>query len=127
MSEKPVFFKAAPEVVGLADILGAVSREIIRLGQVADDLQENLSPFVTGFRQENGMIESLQMLDHLSQHLNGVADFLNAIAPTLPAEWSGDAAAASRGITLSSLAQRLSCPDRDPHFEEHGNGALEFF
>jgi len=40
VSEKPVFFKATPEVVGLADILGAVSREIIRLGQVADDLQE---------------------------------------------------------------------------------------
>ena len=120
--------EVTPELVRLAAILEAVGQEVARLGQVASDLQEVLSPLACAFGKDGQTAEDIQALDLLSQHLCGVADFLGALVPTLPIEWTADAAAAARTLTLSSLAQRLSCPPCDFHpAEGEVVGALDLF
>ncbi|WP_426958709.1 hypothetical protein [Muricoccus radiodurans] len=91
---------------GLCDILGAVGREASDLARMAAGLQAALP--VPGTRLCARTVESLQSLDLLTQRLQGLADFLDALAPTLPPAWRADVAAAVRGLTLSGLARRLS-------------------
>ena len=120
--------EVTPELVRLAVILEAVGREVARLGQAASDLQEVLSPLARAFGKGGRNVEDIQALDLISQHLYGVANFLGALAPTLPIAWAGDAVAAARAVTLSSLAQRLSCPPCDFHpAEGEVVGELELF
>lgn len=112
----------------VADILRAVCREVADAGQSACGLQETLSCFVPAPGQQDRAVEALQAFDLLTQQLQGVAAFLDALAPTLPAVWMGDAAAAAEAVTMSDLARRLGCPHDGPLHAEGGDaGALELF
>ena len=118
----------APASAGVADILHAVCREIAGAGQLACDLQAVLSGFARVLGQQDQAIEAFQMLDLLAQQLQGVAAFLDALAPTLPTGWAGDAATAAPAVTLSDLAHRLGCPGsnvRTAHADTPG--AFELF
>lgn len=119
----------APASASVADILRAVGREVADAGQLACDLQVALSGFAQALGQQQGQaIEAFQTLDFLAQQLQGVAAFLGALAPTLPACWSGDAAAAVQAVTMADLAHRLGRPHDDscPAKSEEA-GAFEFF
>lgn len=118
-----------PPAVGIADILRAVSREVADAGQSACGLQDALGCFVPAAPgQRDRAVEALQALDLLTQQLGGIAAFLDALAPTLPADWMGDAAAAAQAVTLSDLAHRLGRPHDGPLHAEGGDaGALELF
>ena len=117
-----------PPGAGIAGILRAVSRELADAGQSACGLQDALGCFVPAPGQRDQAVEALQALDLLTQQLHGVAAFLDALAPTLPAEWVGDAAAAAQLVTLSDLAHRLGRPHDGPLQAEGGDaGALELF
>ena len=96
-----------PRLTGLAEILDAVSREVTSAARTTCKLQEALSPLLCTLGQDEGMIKDIQALDLIAQHLHGLAGFLDALAPTLPVEWAGDAAAAARTVSLSNLARRL--------------------
>lgn len=119
----------ARDRVPLFEVLQAVGREIADLGQLACDLQTALSPLGRASSgHDHQAIENLQAFDLLAQRLHGVADFLGALAPSLPTEWLGNAAAAAQVVTLSDLARRLSCPDLDSSPAKDGEaGAFELF
>ncbi len=63
----------------------------------------------------------IQDLDHIRQKVEGLADFLAALAPLAPGDCLVDASGAARLVTLADLAARLalgdarhsSCSDRD--------------
>lgn len=118
----------APPPASVADILRVVGREVADAGQFACDLQATLSCFAQTLGQQDQALEAFQALDFLTQRLGGVAAFLGALAPTLPACWVGDAAAAAEAVTMSDLARRLGRPHDDPGCTDGEDaGALEFF
>ena len=112
----------------IADILRAVCREVADAGQSASGLQEVLSCFAPAPGQQDRTIEAFQALDLLTQQLGGIAAFLDALAPTLPTDWMGDAAAAAEAVTMADLARRLGRPHDAPcRMESVDAGALELF
>jgi hypothetical protein len=117
-----------PPGASVSEILRAVSREVADAGQSACGLQDTLSCFVLALGQQNRVVEAFQALDLLTQQLQGVAAFLDALAPTLPTDWMGDAAAAAQAVTLSNLAHRLGRPHDDRRcMESEDAGALDLF
>lgn len=124
----PLSCSEPPPAASVADILRAVCREVADAGQSACGLQDTLGCFDPALGQQDRAIEALQALDLLTQQLQGVAAFLDALAPTLPADWVGDAAAAAQGVTMSDLAHRLGRPhDELLHAAGGDAGALELF
>ncbi len=118
----------APPAASVADILRAVRREVADAGQFACDLQSTLSGVAQALGQQDRAVEAFQTLDLLTQQLQGVAAFLDALAPTLPICWVGDAAAAAQAVTMSDLAHRLGRPLDDlHHIKSEDAGAFEFF
>ncbi len=117
-----------PPGASVADILRAVSREVADAGQSACGLQDALSCFVPALGPQDRTIEAFQALDLLTQQLQGVAAFLDALAPTLPTHWMGDAAAAAQAVTMSDLAHRLGRPQDGPcRMGSENAGVLDFF
>ena len=117
-----------PGLKPLAEILRALGRELAELGRLAYDLQVTLSPCGQGCAETHQMLESMQMLDPLTQRLQGMADFLGALAPGLPVDWMCDPTAATRILTLADLAHRLGCPMSDSAPLENGEaGVLDLF
>jgi hypothetical protein len=97
---------AAPAPLG--DVLRTVGRELADLGRMASNLQAVLGPTEPWLGRDGAVLRRLQSLDALTQSLHGVAEFLQALAPTVPPHWSCDAARAAEGLTLSDLAGRLA-------------------
>lgn len=117
-----------PELTGLATILDAISREVTSAARATCELQETLSPLLCTLGQDECAIKDIQALDLIAQQLHGVADFLNALVPTLPAEWAGDATAAARAVSLSNLAGRLSGQQDTPNSAaDHADSTFELF
>ncbi len=112
----------------MSDILRAVCREVADAGQSACGLQDTLGCFVPALGQQDRAVEAVQALDLLTQQLQGVAAFLDALAPTLPTGWVGDAAAAAQAVTMSDLAHRLGRPHDSPcRMGSEDAGALDLF
>jgi len=57
--------------------------------------------------QDSQYLRAMQGLDHSSQRLAGIADFLTALADRAPAHWHLDTHLAAQVVTLAELAQRL--------------------
>ena len=110
----------------MSDVLLAIRQEATELEQSAVTLQDDLGPFlhISG----DAAVAKAQALDLLSQRLRGLADFLGALAPTIPGEWHCDADTAAALLTLSDLRNRLAGSREDaqlaPSIEA---GALELF
>lgn len=120
--------RGTPPGASVSDILRAVSREVADAGRSACSLQETLGCFVPTLGQQDRAVEAIQALDFLTQQLQGVAAFLDALVPTLPTDWTGDAAAAARAVTMSDLAHRLGRPHDSPcRTASEDAGAFELF
>ena len=112
----------------LGRILRAVGEEVADLGKMACGLQESLSPSEFGPGWGRAALDRLQALDILTQRLDGIAGFLHALAPTLPADWLCDATRAAEAMTLADLARRLTCANPNTLSEPSGAaGELELF
>jgi soluble cytochrome b562 len=92
----------------LADVTMAVQTELTRLAALAVDIQESCGDaLVQAAMTQPEILSKAQGLDLLTQHLAGVADFLEALAPQLPRDWSVDTAPAARAVRLSDLSAQL--------------------
>jgi len=108
MSAPPKPFPA-PTETPMSDVTMAVQVELTRLAAVANDIQETFgAALVQAARSHPESLGKAQGLDLLAQHLSGVADFLEALAPHLPADWSVDPVPAARTVRLSDLSDRLA-------------------
>lgn len=112
----------------LADVLRTVGLELADLGRAASELQAALSPLSLAARRGGADLYRLQALDAVTQALHGVSDFISALAPTVPAHWTCDAARAARVVTLSDLGRRLGrAAPESPQPPGGGAGDLELF
>jgi hypothetical protein len=92
----------------LAEVTLAVQAELNRLATLAVDIQETFGPaLVQAANDHPDTLAKAQGLDLLAQHLFGVADFLQALAPHLPPDWAVDPTAASQVVRLSDLSAHL--------------------
>jgi soluble cytochrome b562 len=96
------------EAIPMADVTKAVQTELTRLAALAVDIQESCGEaLVQAAMERPEILAKAQGLDLLTQHLAGVADFLEALAPHLPPDWSVDTAPAARAVRLSDLSAQL--------------------
>jgi hypothetical protein len=115
----------------LLPILQAVSRELTSLGDMGSVLQSVLSSLAAAHARLSGEphapgSEDIQALDLFTQRLFVLADFLNALAPTVTPGSRGDLGRALEGVNLSDVAKRLGAETVDAD-EPVQTGELELW
>lgn len=68
----------------------------------------------------------LQGIDHVTQNLVGLSEFLSTLARSTPDAWTLDTTAACDVVLLASLSERLKCP-ASPRQTTAGRDECEFF
>ena len=89
----------------VADLLHRMSREFGELSAIAESLQDlpaRLGPLDTG------TVMLAQAIDLLSQRLDGLSSFSQALAAMVPSGWQVDARPAAALVKLSDLQHRLT-------------------
>jgi len=97
---------------GASATLFCASGELRNTVAMVEDLENvvGLAISLAGGAGPDQMLE-LQKLDHISQKILGVADFLEALGEGLPGDWRVDAHKASRRVLLAELGKRLGSPE----------------
>ncbi len=92
--------------------LRRTSRELRKTIGMVEDLEQvvGLAIALAGGADSEQMLE-LQKLDHISQKILGVADFLDELTRSMAPDWRVDAKAASRCVLLAELGARLGDGD----------------
>lgn len=91
-------------------LLQQLARELTALQSMADEIEGSVAQLLG--RQSAGLdhsgLQNLQLLDILNQSLRALSTFCANAASLAAPEWRIDVAAATSGITLAQLAQRLA-------------------
>ena len=97
---------------GASATLFCASGQLRETVAMVEDLENvvGLAIALAGGAGPDQMLE-LQKLDHISQKILGVADFLEALGEGLPPDWRVDARTASRRVLLAELGKRLGSPE----------------
>jgi|HubBroStandDraft_4_1064222.scaffolds.fasta_scaffold1168934_1 hypothetical protein len=108
-NRKPL--KTGPDTATTApvtEILGRVAAELRQAAVLIERLPICTEHFKESMGSEDShYLRAMQGLDHSSQRLSGLADFLSALADRAPAHWHLDTHLASQVVTLAELAKRL--------------------
>jgi hypothetical protein len=120
---------SAPPTVPVASVLGRMSRELRTLAGMTGQVQDLISRLVVvAAATDASSLRGLQRLDHIAQSIHGIASFLDMLAVTAPANCQLDALAASRAVSISDLAERLSLSDLPRPMGHHeSSGDCQFF
>jgi hypothetical protein len=91
------------------ELLRHVSDELRRLCAAAHEIEGIVTPLITD-RDERGFqsLQGLQEIDRLIQHIEGMADYLGALAEAAAGLGDVDAGAARRLIKVARLAAGLA-------------------
>ena len=120
---------AAVTMTPVTEILGKVAEELRQAAVLIEQMP------ICGEHARQGIgaddsdyLRAMQGLDHSSQRLAGLADFLSALADRAPAHWHMDTHLASQVVTLAELAQRLRLTaEGQQQSGSASNGDCEFF
>ena len=117
--------KAAPAAMPV--LLTAIGEELRHLANAVERLHDVVSlPGVKVSLQDAEAINVVQGIDHVTQHLAALSEFLATIATDVPEHWSLDTASACDSILIASLSQRLRRP-HEPRPSSAANDDCEFF
>ncbi|MEI9899733.1 MAG: hypothetical protein WDN31_05815 [Hyphomicrobium sp.] len=124
MSQQPPSNAAYTPVPLLLTVVGE------ELNQLASDV-ERLHAIVElpGVRESlraAKCFDVLQGIDHVTQNLAGLSDFLSTLAATTPDHWAIDTSAACDVLLIASLCERLKRPTM-PRPISAGRDECEFF
>jgi len=118
--ETPLIPSVSEREVGapLGEVLGRVAVELAQLGEAMGRFQGALSPLLVGCDERIGFgdaasLRDIQTIDHVSQTLDCLADFLARVAVQLPVNWRMDSESALQAVKLAALSSKLR-----PHQEE---------
>ncbi len=91
------------------ELLRHVAEELRRLCAAAHEIEAIVSPLITD-RGEKGLqsLQGLQELDRLIQHIEGLGDYLGALAEAAEGLGAVDAGAARRLVKVARLADGLA-------------------
>lgn len=99
----------------LRESLDLVAQEASDLVDLGDQIQGVISRLVgAALPSDPTLLIDAQAADLLSQRLEGLANFVKALAKAAPAGLAADIEAAIRTLTLAEQARRLSGPSLTP-------------
>ncbi|MFN4143366.1 hypothetical protein [Aestuariivirga sp.] len=96
--------------LSMPELLEQLARELAALQAMVAEMEGAVDDMI---ERQSGMLDSrsirnLQLLDILSQTLAALSAFAGLTASLSSADWRVDAGAATAGLKLASLAQRLA-------------------
>jgi hypothetical protein len=93
----------------LGDVLARVAHELNHLTARLQHVETMVGPLVVGVAPfDANLVHRIQDLDHIRQKVEGISDFLAALAPVVPNHYRVNARAAARLVTLPDVAARLA-------------------
>ncbi|MGO9674984.1 MAG: hypothetical protein ACLPSF_12600 [Methylocella sp.] len=96
----------------MGDVLARVAHELNHLSGRIVHVETLVGPLVlTAAPRDADLVHRIQDLDHIRQKVEGLADFLSALALVAPGDCLVDANGAARLLTLADLAARLTLSD----------------
>jgi hypothetical protein len=106
----------AADRVPIADLLGHVASELRTLCGAAYEVEEAIGPLITD-RSERGLegVQGLQELDRMIQYIEGLADYLGALAHASTGLGTVDPTDARKLIKVARLAEGLAGRRSGPH------------
>lgn len=108
-------------------VLNVVSEELHHLAAAVERLHDIVElPGVRQSLREAQCFDVLQGIDHVTQNLVGLSEFLSTLARSIPAEWALDTTPACDVVLLASLSERLKQP-ATPRQTSSGCDECEFF
>lgn len=117
-----------PMLVPIAALLSRIERELRDLASASDELQTVISPALSVDQLlKTGLFPAVQSLDHMSQTLCAIADFVKAVASTVPNKWQIDPRSAAVVLSLADLAARLTQSKNDSETAKLSRGDCEHF
>ncbi|PIP98210.1 MAG: hypothetical protein COW75_01105 [Rhodobacterales bacterium CG18_big_fil_WC_8_21_14_2_50_71_9] len=101
--------RGGPEHVPVAELLNNASRELRALCSAATAVETAVGSLITTSNPRDlAELRGLQELDRLIQHIDGLADYIGALARAADGLGAIDAAAARRLIKVRRLADGLA-------------------
>ncbi len=96
----------------LPTLLTAVGEELHHLAAAVERLHSVVElPGLREALRDAKCHNVLQGIDHVTQNLAGLSNFLTTLASEVPDEWSLDTRAACDVVLIASLSERLRRPD----------------
>ncbi len=114
--------------MAMRDVADRIGNELAELAGAIHRLQILISPLLNEAALRNPVhLQELQDIDHIYQKVGNLAEFLAALALTLPKDWVLDPSTASQAITLSALASRLGFIESTEPAAKPLSGDCDFF
>lgn len=111
----------------LPALLNVVGEELHHLAQAVERLHDIVElPGVKDSLQEAHCLGVLQGIDHVTQNLAGLSEFLSTLTTKMPEDWALDTTAACDVVLIASLCERLKRPAA-PRQVSAGFDECEFF
>ncbi len=108
-------------------VLNVVGEELAHLAAAVEQLHDIVElPGVRESLREAHCFNVLQGIDHVTQNLVGLSEFLAVLASSIPAEWALDTTPACDVVLLASLSERLKRPTTERQTAS-GSNECEFF
>lgn len=108
-------------------VLNVVGEELSHLATAVERLHDIVElPGVRESLREAHCFNVLQGIDHVTQSLVGLSEFLAALSNSIPDEWALDTTAACDVVLLASLCERLKRPTTERPASS-GTNECEFF
>jgi hypothetical protein len=119
--------KKRSEQTPLPALLNVVGEELQHLALAVERLHDIVElPGVRDSLQQAHCSGVLQGIDHVTQNLSGLSEFLSALAADAPRDCTLDTAAACDVVRIASLCERLKSPT-SPRPAANGHDECEFF
>jgi hypothetical protein len=108
-------------------VLNVVGEELSHLAAAVERLHDIVElPGVRESLREAHCFDVLQGIDHVTQNLVGLSEFLVVLASAIPTEWALDTKPARDVVLLASLCERLKQPTVERPASS-GSSECEFF
>lgn len=101
---------AAPNDVGLPNLLRQMARELESLQRMAANMETSVDDMIERHAEvlDTRSMQNLQLLDIMNQTLAALSVFADVTASLASPHWQVDAQAATAQLKLASLAHRLA-------------------
>ncbi|MGA3302615.1 MAG: hypothetical protein ABSC72_04920 [Methylovirgula sp.] len=124
----PQYESSDAPTMAMRDVADRIGNELAELAGAIHRLQILISPLLNEAALRNpAHLQELQDIDHIYQKVGNLAEFLAALALTLPKDWVLDPSTASQAITLSALASRLGFIESTEPTAKPLSGDCDFF
>jgi hypothetical protein len=111
----------------LPAVLNAVGEELGHLAVIVERLHAIVElPGVRDSLRQAQCFDVLQGIDHVTQNLVGLSDFVTALSDAAPQEWALDTAPAADLVLVAALCERLKRPGT-ARMASVGGDECEFF